>query len=131
MNKKGYTLFEVIIAAFIGFIFISIISGPIVKSLITIPIVYSQGERSGEIVKFSQKGLYFKTWEGELNQGRTPDGSTPLWAFSVTSPAIVKAIIESQEKGERVTLIYKEYLVVAYRDGETDYIITDIKKRQQ
>jgi hypothetical protein len=130
MNKKGYTLFEVIIAAFIAFVFTGIIIGPILKSFTTIPIVYSQGERSGEIVKFSQKGLYFKTWEGELNQGRSLDGSTPLWAFSVTSPDVIEAIIESQEKGERITLVYKEYILVSYRDGETDYIITDIKKRQ-
>jgi prepilin-type N-terminal cleavage/methylation domain-containing protein len=129
MNKKGYTLFELIVCVFIGLIFISIIGGPVAKGFMTIPIIYSQGERSGEIVKFSKKGLYFKTWEGELNQGRSPDGSTPLWAFSVTSPDVIEAIIESQEKGERITLVYKEYILVSYRDGETDYIITEIKRK--
>jgi len=30
---------------------------------------YSEGYRAGELIKFSHKGLAFKTWEGELSQG--------------------------------------------------------------
>ena len=30
---------------------------------------YSEGYRAGELIKFSKKGLLFKTWEGELSQG--------------------------------------------------------------
>ncbi len=27
---------------------------------------YSEGIRSGELIKFSHKGMLFKTWEGEI-----------------------------------------------------------------
>ncbi|MFZ9003546.1 MAG: 6-phosphogluconate dehydrogenase, partial [Robiginitalea sp.] len=30
---------------------------------------YSEGVRSGELIKFSRKGVLFKTWEGEISQG--------------------------------------------------------------
>ena len=30
---------------------------------------YSEGVRSGELIKISNKGVVFKTWEGELSQG--------------------------------------------------------------
>ena len=30
---------------------------------------YSEGVRSGELIKISHKGVVFKTWEGELSQG--------------------------------------------------------------
>jgi len=30
---------------------------------------YSEGTRSGELIKFSKKGIVFKTYEGEISQG--------------------------------------------------------------
>jgi len=30
---------------------------------------YSNGVRAGKLVKFSSKGVVFKTWEGEISQG--------------------------------------------------------------
>jgi hypothetical protein len=30
---------------------------------------YSSGVRAGELIKFSSKGVMFKTWEGEISQG--------------------------------------------------------------
>ncbi|MEI6866437.1 hypothetical protein [Flavicella sp.] len=32
-------------------------------------LTYSEGYRSGQLVKVSYKGLVFKTWEGQLSQG--------------------------------------------------------------
>ena len=32
-------------------------------------ITYSEGFRSGELVKISKRGVIFKTWEGRLRQG--------------------------------------------------------------
>jgi uncharacterized protein YwgA len=32
-------------------------------------IPYSEGVRSGELIKISHKGFVVKTWEGELSQG--------------------------------------------------------------
>ena len=30
---------------------------------------YSEGYRSGELIKFSRKGVLVKTWEGQISQG--------------------------------------------------------------
>lgn len=32
---------------------------------------YSKGDYSCELIKFSNKGYLFKTWEGEMSQGTT------------------------------------------------------------
>ena len=40
----------------------------------------SDGVRSGVLSKFSNKGIIFKTWEGELNEGF---GATRFFPFSV------------------------------------------------
>ena len=32
-------------------------------------IPYSKGTRSGELIKISNRGVVFKTWEGEISQG--------------------------------------------------------------
>jgi hypothetical protein len=131
MNKKGFTLIELLVALVIGFAAIMVVGGGVLKALVTIPYVYSEGERTGELVKFSKKGVFFKTWEGQLNTGVWQQGTdgnmTTMWEFSVKSPAVAEALQEILERGGRTTLKYKEYLIVAYRDGETDYIVYDLK----
>lgn len=42
---------------------------------------YSEGTRSGELIKFSRKGVVFKTWEGELSQGIS---GAQIFHFSVS-----------------------------------------------
>ncbi len=41
---------------------------------------YSDGDRTGQLVKFSHKGIILKTWEGEINQGIS---GGQVFAFSV------------------------------------------------
>ena len=41
---------------------------------------YSEGVRAGELVKFSKKGVMFKTWEGEISQGVS---EAQIFKFSV------------------------------------------------
>jgi hypothetical protein len=41
---------------------------------------YSEGFRSGELIKISNKGVLFKTWEGELSQGIS---GAQIFSFSV------------------------------------------------
>lgn len=46
---------------------------------------YSEGERSGELVKFAKKGLLVKSWEGELKiqEGGSSQYDNGRWNFSV------------------------------------------------
>jgi len=42
--------------------------------------MYSEGVRSGELIKVSHKGVAFKTWEGEISQGIS---GAQIFSFSV------------------------------------------------
>ena len=41
---------------------------------------YSEGVRSGELIKISNKGVGIKTWEGEISQGIS---GAQIFKFSV------------------------------------------------
>ncbi len=54
---------------------------------------YSEGNRAGILIKFSEKGYVFKTCEGELNVAGLGNISNTVqmnqpWTFSVTNKAI-------------------------------------------
>jgi len=88
---------------------------------------YSNGERSGVVSKFSRKGLMFKTWEGELNQGSISDGGIPkVWEFSVVDSDVIEQVKASARKGDRVTLVYKEFLFINPATRSTKYLIVDV-----
>ena len=88
-------------------------------------ITYSQGYRAGELVKFSHKGLIFKTWEGELSQGVS---EAQLFEFSVESSE-KKVIQDLQElQGQHVRLTYKERFRTFFWLGDTKYYVTKVEK---
>ena len=88
---------------------------------------YSEGERSGVVVKFSHKGMIFKSWEGDLNQGSIADGGIPkVWEFSVTDEGIVEKIKVAERKGSRITLVYNQYLISNPTSRSTNYVIVDV-----
>ena len=60
---------------------------------------FSEGERTGNLIKFSHKGIIFKTWEGTLDlgifQGARPSTGrveNTIWEFSVPSDEIAAKI---------------------------------------
>ena len=84
---------------------------------------YSEGNRSGELIKFSKKGYVFKTWEGELSQGIS---GAQIFAFSVMDNQEV--IIEDLKKwqGKKVTLEYEERYKTFFWWGDTRYFVTKV-----
>lgn len=92
---------------------------------------YSSGDRAGTISKFSERGYIFKTWEGQLMEGgysgETGTLSPRLWDFSTTEDSVVNKIRQGLATGERVTLIYQEKFIRFPWNGDTEYIITDVK----
>ena len=93
---------------------------------------YSEGERTGTIAKFSRKGFFIKTWEGELHQGGLDQGGVAkVWSFSVNDPAVIEKIHEAQRSGGHYTLKYRQQLVQQSWQGETDYFVTDVIKANQ
>ena len=86
---------------------------------------YSEGQRSGELIKISKKGVVFKTWEGEMSQGIS---GAQIFTFSIGSKnsEVVKKMEELQ--GKYVTLQYIErYRAFAWW-GDTRYFITAVEE---
>lgn len=91
-------------------------------------ITYSEGDRVGVIAKVSSKGLFIKTWEGELHMGSLQEGGIPkVWEFSIDDPKMVEIIQAAQLSGKRVSLHYKEQLLHQNWRGATSYFVIGVK----
>jgi len=86
---------------------------------------YSEGNRSGELIKFSKKGYVFKTWEGELSQGIS---GAQIFKFSVmdNEEEVIQQMKDLQ--GEYVKVTYVERYRTFPWWGETNYYILEVVK---
>jgi len=84
---------------------------------------FSEGYRSGELIKFSRKGVIVKTWEGEISQGIS---GAQIFKFSVEDgeKEVVQELIELQ--GLYVKVTYKERYSTFFWLGDTKYFITEV-----
>ncbi len=113
-------------------ILLAVLSIPI-KMCGGLNIEYSNGSRSGVVQKFSKKGLYWQTHEGELNLGYTESDSEgrlvpAIFPFSCSSDEVAKEIEKAQRGGNRVTLQYKQYLFRGWKYGGTGYDIVGVEQ---
>ena len=87
---------------------------------------YSQGERAGYIQKFSKKGWFCKTWEGELALSTVPGVAPTIWTFTVRKEATARQI--NLALGRRVVMSYQEHRGIPSKCfGETDYFVDSIR----
>ncbi|CAL2079320.1 6-phosphogluconate dehydrogenase [Tenacibaculum sp. 190524A02b] len=88
-------------------------------------IPYSEGVRSGELIKISYKGVMVKTWEGEISQGIS---GAQIFSFSVEDNK--KKVIENLQKfqGRYVKVHYKERFGSFFWLGDTKYFITKVEE---
>jgi len=88
---------------------------------------YSEGVRSGELIKFSKKGVLFKTWEGEISQGIS---GAQIFSFSVEdkNEDVIKKLETFQ--GRYVKLTYIERFATASWLGDSNYFIIDVKEEE-
>ncbi len=86
---------------------------------------YSEGVRSGELIKFSRKGIMVKTWEGEISQGIS---GAQIFKFSVEDNK-KEAIYDLQKfQGRYVKVYYKERFGKFFWLGDTRYFITKVEE---
>jgi hypothetical protein len=87
---------------------------------------YSEGTRTGYLIKISRKGVLLKTFEGQLNLGGFQQPGQPavmgnIWEFSVRDRAVFEKL--QQVEGKQVTLFYKEKIRAMPWQGDTNYFV--------
>lgn len=91
---------------------------------------YSKGTRTGNLIKLSQKGVMFKTYEGQLNLGgfqNNSDGiSGNIWEFSVPRNEVYELL--GKYEGQKVKLYYKEKMQALPWQGKTNYFVYQLEK---
>ena len=77
---------------------------------------YSEGFRKGVVQKASQKGLFFRSFEGELvttgfkmKTNANGRGVTNVWSFSATDPQVLKELDAAANSGKTVKLYYRQW----------------------
>ena len=85
---------------------------------------FSEGVRSGELIKLTHKGVIAKTWEAEISQGIS---GAQIFAFSVLDKD--KDVIEKlkEYQGQYVKVNYTERYATFFWLGDTKYFITAVK----
>lgn len=93
---------------------------------------YSEGERIGFVTKFSKKGRFWKSWEGELNLTQTGMNTSSTFQFSIDNDEepknIIAAIDSAANQGWKVKLNYHETSFKNWFEnrGETNYFIRNV-----
>ena len=98
---------------------------------------FSEGTRSGRLIKMSRRGILFKTHEGQLDVGglrSAPGGSgtglTSLWDFSVEGGDAKLIGALEQYQGRPVKLHYKEKYYRFFWRGDTKYFVVRVDALQ-
>jgi len=90
---------------------------------------YSDGNRAGYIQKFSKKGWFCKTHEGELAMTTVPGVAPVLWGFTVWDDKVAAQF--SHVMGKRLVLHYKEYRYLPTTCfGETTYFVDGLEVQE-
>ncbi|MEM6964365.1 MAG: hypothetical protein AAF573_06340 [Bacteroidota bacterium] len=89
---------------------------------------YSEGTRTGYMMKISKKGYIFKTYEGQLNLGGLQEDNSSvlgnIWSFSLDENYLSKKLEEME--GKKVQLRYREINKAMPWQGETNYYVYDV-----
>ena len=93
---------------------------------------YSEGYRAGLLQKFSNKGTFFKTYEGELilssvSSNQNVALASEKFLFSVTDKKI--AIRFDTLQGRNVIVHYVEKNGAVFWRGDSKYLVDSIKVR--
>jgi hypothetical protein len=112
----------------IGFVLFGFIS-----YLVICNFTYSNGTRSGYLVKITKKGFLFKTYEGTLGitgMAQTKQGfMSTNWDFSVRNKKVYHTLDSLQ--GVPVKLYYKEKLKAMPWQGDTPYFVYAAERVKQ
>ena len=97
--------------------------------------VYERGVMAGKVLRITEKGVAFKTYEGKLNletfgalKGTSPIAESFDFSVESTEQDVIKKLEEVALSGERVNLYFvKRYVAFPWR-GDTKYFVTKIEQ---
>ncbi len=113
---------------------VSLILGIIIFSVLYWA-TFETGLMAGKVLRISEKGVLFKTYEGKLNletfgalKGTNPIAESFDFSVESNEKEVIKALQEVALSGERVNLHFKKrYAQFPWR-GETKYFITQVER---
>ena len=97
--------------------------------------VYESGVMAGKVLRITEKGVMFKTFEGKLNletfgalKGVSPIAESFDFSVEKSNTEVIEALQKVALSGERVNLHFKKrYIQVPWR-GETKYFATRVER---
>lgn len=97
--------------------------------------VYERGVMAGKVLRITEKGVLFKTYEGKLNlesfgalKGTSPIAETFDFSVETKQQDVIKDLQEVALSGERVNLHFvKRYVTFPWR-GDTKYFIEKVER---
>jgi len=113
---------------------VSLILGIIIFSVLYWA-TFETGLMAGKVLRISEKGILFKTYEGKLNletfgalKGASPIAESFDFSVEGSEKEVIKALQEVALSGERVNLHFKKkYMTFPWR-GDTKYFITQVER---
>lgn len=96
---------------------------------------YESGVMAGKVLRISEKGFVFKTYEGKLSlesfgalKGVSPVAETFDFSVESSEEEVISQLNEVALSGERVNLHFKKrFMAFAWR-GDTKYFITRVER---
>jgi hypothetical protein len=96
---------------------------------------YESGVMAGKVLRISEKGVIFKTYEGKLNletfgalKGASPIAESYDFSVEKHEDEIIKTLQAVALSGERVNLHYKKRYAKFFWRGETITFITEVER---
>ncbi len=96
---------------------------------------FESGIMAGKVLRLTEKGILFKTYEGKLNletfgalKGASPIAESFDFSVESSEKEVIKSLQEVALSGERVNLHFKKrYAAFPWR-GETKYFVTEVER---
>jgi len=100
--------------------------------------VYEKGIMAGKVLRVTEKGLVFKTYEGKISldsfgalKGVSPVAETFDFSIESDQTEVIQQLSEVALSGERVNLYFvKRYMRFPWR-GDTKYFITQVERLEK
>ena len=123
-NNRGFISVEALTTTFISLVAVVVVAAGISKVLTT-----ADGKRVGVLTKFSHKGLFIKSYEGELNMGGVRNNVNSkgessvvanVWEFSCSNPQMAEKL--ENLVGKEVVIKYHQSFAGLQRDTSYDVV---------